>query len=109
MAKKSAPKPKSKSQPKSSSRLVCLVRRADLFGSDQRACQMGRRRLLTSRAVETDMVNASHHLKIMRNTELVTVERDGRFMIYALVGATMKGTRLELAHTSGAKVVLPLE
>ncbi|WP_232069710.1 hypothetical protein [Gemmata massiliana] len=55
------------------------------------------------------MVNASHHLKIMRNTELVTVERDGRFMIYALVGATMKGTRLELAHTSGAKVVLPLE
>ncbi len=59
--------------------------------------------------VGTEMVNVSHHLKIMRDAELVTVQKDGRFMIYSLVGATVRGTTLELSHTSGTNVALPLE
>ncbi|AMV23739.1 Cadmium resistance transcriptional regulatory protein CadC [Gemmata sp. SH-PL17] len=55
-----------------------------------------------------EMVNVSHHLKIMREAELVTVQKDGRFMIYALNGATVAKGMLELSHESGAKVSVPL-
>ncbi len=109
MAKKTGPKPKSKSKADPLAEWIAA------FGEPTRLALIGV--LATgpqtvtnlAREVETEMVNVSHHLKIMRDAELVTVERDGRFMIYALVGATVKGTTLELAHSSGAKVALPLE
>ncbi|AMV23791.1 hypothetical protein VT84_05220 [Gemmata sp. SH-PL17] len=66
---------------------------------------------VTQLAMETraETVNVSHHLKIMKDAGAVTFEKDGRFVIYSLVEATVRGTTLELTHTSGAKVVLPLE
>ncbi|AMV23799.1 Transcriptional repressor SdpR [Gemmata sp. SH-PL17] len=59
--------------------------------------------------VGAEIVNVSHHLKIMKDAELVTAQKDGRFMIYSLVGAAVAKGMLELSHTSGAKVSLPLE
>jgi DNA-binding transcriptional ArsR family regulator len=59
-------------------------------------------------ACEVEMVNVSHHLGLLKDSDLVTVERDGRFMRYSLVGATVSGTTLTLTHASGAKVVIPL-
>ncbi len=59
-------------------------------------------------ACEVEIVNASHHLGLLKDSGLVTAERDGRFMRYNLVGATVSGTTLTLTHASGAKVVLPL-
>lgn len=34
--------------------------------------------------LETEIVTISHHLGILKNAELVSCERDGRFMIYSL-------------------------
>ena len=59
-------------------------------------------------AVRTEMVNVSHHLKLLKQAGLVSSERDGRNVIYSLVGAKALGTVLELTHPSGAKVTLPL-
>ncbi|VTR94126.1 family transcriptional regulator : Probable transcription regulator OS=Planctomyces maris DSM 8797 GN=PM8797T_22538 PE=4 SV=1: HTH_20 [Gemmata massiliana] len=59
--------------------------------------------------VGTEMVNVSHHLKIMKDAGVVTFVKDGRFMIYSLAGATVTGTTLELSHPSEVKVSLPLE
>ncbi|VTR98554.1 family transcriptional regulator : Regulatory protein ArsR OS=Planctomyces brasiliensis (strain ATCC 49424 / DSM 5305 / JCM 21570 / NBRC 103401 / IFAM 1448) GN=Plabr_1561 PE=4 SV=1: HTH_20 [Gemmata massiliana] len=59
--------------------------------------------------INTEIVNVSHHLKIMKDAELVTAVKDGRFMIYSLVGAAVVKGMLELSHNSGAKVTLPLE
>ena len=59
-------------------------------------------------ACGVEMVNVSHHLGLLRVIGLVAVERDGRFMRYNLVGGTVTGTTLTLAHESGAKVVIPL-
>ncbi|AMV23733.1 HTH-type transcriptional regulator NmtR [Gemmata sp. SH-PL17] len=62
-----------------------------------------------AREVGAEMVNVSHHLSLLKDTGLVTVTRDGRYMIYALVDAKVVGTTLELVHSSGSKVFLPLE
>ena len=59
-------------------------------------------------ACGVEMVNASHHLGQLRQIGLVTAERDGRFVRYSLVGGTVNGTTLTLAHESGAQVVIPL-
>ncbi len=61
------------------------------------------------REVGAEMVTVSYHLKIMRKSVTVVTQREGRFIIYSLVGATLKGATLELSHSSGAKVSLPLE
>jgi DNA-binding transcriptional ArsR family regulator len=34
--------------------------------------------------LETEMVNVSHHLQILKNAKLVTTRRDGRFIYYSL-------------------------
>lgn len=34
--------------------------------------------------LETELVTVSHHLQILKQAELVEVERDGRFMVYSL-------------------------
>ncbi|VTR94026.1 family transcriptional regulator : Probable transcription regulator OS=Planctomyces maris DSM 8797 GN=PM8797T_22538 PE=4 SV=1: HTH_20 [Gemmata massiliana] len=107
MAKKS--KPKSKAQPNPQADWYAA------FGEPTRLALIGvlatgaQTVTKLAREIETEMVNVSHHLKIMRDADLVITERDGRFVIYQLMGATVKGTTLELAHTSGAKVALPLE
>jgi ArsR family transcriptional regulator, nickel/cobalt-responsive transcriptional repressor len=59
-------------------------------------------------ALKVEMVNVSHHLKIMRDAGLVESEKDGRLVINSLAGAKATGGALELAHPSGAKVLLPL-
>ena len=59
-------------------------------------------------ACKVEIVNASHHLRILKDSGLVTAERDGRFRVYGLVGGTVTGTTLALTHASGAKVEIPL-
>jgi DNA-binding transcriptional ArsR family regulator len=61
-----------------------------------------------AQACNTEIVNASHHLGVMRAAGLVEAERDGRFMRYRLLGASANGSALELVHSSGVKVVIPL-
>ena len=56
----------------------------------------------------TEIVNASHHLGVMRVAGLVEADRDGRFMRYRLLGATANAAVLELVHPSGLKVVIPI-
>ena len=66
---------------------------------------------VTKLAIEvgTEAINVTHHLGMLRDEDLVTFEKNGRFMIYSLVGATVAKGMLELVHPSGAKVTLPLE
>jgi DNA-binding transcriptional ArsR family regulator len=59
-------------------------------------------------ACEVEMMNISHHLGLLKDSGLVTAERDGRFMRYNLVGASVSGTTMTLTHSSGVKVVIPL-
>jgi ArsR family transcriptional regulator, nickel/cobalt-responsive transcriptional repressor len=61
-----------------------------------------------ARACKTEIMNVSHHLKMMKRAGLVTDTREGRFVRYSLVGATATATLLELAHVSGLKVTIPL-
>ncbi|VTR93403.1 family transcriptional regulator : Probable transcription regulator OS=Planctomyces maris DSM 8797 GN=PM8797T_22538 PE=4 SV=1: HTH_20 [Gemmata massiliana] len=62
-----------------------------------------------ARELGTEIVNVSHHLSVMKDAGLVTVERDGRFMIYSLAGAAVVTGRLELTHPSGLQLRVPLE
>ena len=59
-------------------------------------------------ALRVEIVNISHHLKLLRQAGLVSSVKDGRLMIYSLVGANVTGGMLELSHPSGVKVTLPL-
>jgi ArsR family transcriptional regulator len=59
-------------------------------------------------ACRIEMVNVSHHLKKLRIAGLVAHEKDGRHVIYRLVGAKTSGLMLELSHPSGVKVSIPL-
>jgi ArsR family transcriptional regulator len=61
-----------------------------------------------AKACDTELVNVSHHLGIMRAAGLVEANRDGRFMRYGLLGARATATEVELTHASGVKVVIPL-
>jgi len=61
-----------------------------------------------ARLVKTEVVNVSHHLKIMRGAGVVKCDRDGRFMRYSLLGARATATEIELMHDSGARVVITL-
>jgi ArsR family transcriptional regulator, nickel/cobalt-responsive transcriptional repressor len=61
-----------------------------------------------ARACDIELVNASHHILALKNAGLVTVEKDGRFTRYTLVGATATAERVELQHASGIRVALPL-
>jgi DNA-binding transcriptional ArsR family regulator len=49
-----------------------------------------------------------HHLGILKRAGLVTSTRDGRHQRYALVGATVKPSALELTHPDGRTAVFPL-
>jgi len=59
-------------------------------------------------ALRVEIVNISHHLKLLKQAGLVSSEKDGRMMIYSLVGAKVTAGMLELSHPSGVKVTLPL-
>ncbi len=61
-----------------------------------------------AKASGVEIVDAARHLSILKDCGLVRTERDGRFMRYNLVGATLDGTTMTLAHASGAKVVIPM-
>jgi ArsR family transcriptional regulator len=61
-----------------------------------------------AKAAKTELVNVSHHLKILKAAGVVSVERDGRFMRYSLLGAKATAVAIEMAHESGARVTLPL-
>jgi DNA-binding transcriptional ArsR family regulator len=62
-----------------------------------------------AKANEVEIVEASRHLGVLKDHGLITADRDGRFRVYALVGATVNGTTLTLTHTSGVQVVIPLD
>jgi ArsR family transcriptional regulator len=53
-------------------RIVTALRYGELTVSDLAEC------------LETEVVNVSHHLKIMKFANLVEVRREGRFMYYRL-------------------------
>jgi len=53
-------------------RIVNALRHGELTVSDLAEC------------LETEVVNVSHHLKIMKFANLVEVRREGRFMYYRL-------------------------
>ncbi|MFM7058049.1 MAG: ArsR/SmtB family transcription factor [Planctomycetota bacterium] len=53
-------------------RIVSALRLGELTVSDLAEC------------LETEVVNVSHHLKIMKFANLVEVRREGRFMYYRL-------------------------
>ncbi len=59
-------------------------------------------------ALRVEIVNISHHLKLLKQAGLVSGERDGRLVIYSLLGAKVTGGMLELTHPSGVKVTMPL-
>ncbi|VTR94510.1 family transcriptional regulator : Probable transcription regulator OS=Planctomyces maris DSM 8797 GN=PM8797T_22538 PE=4 SV=1: HTH_20 [Gemmata massiliana] len=63
---------------------------------------------MLARECQTEMVNVSHHLSILKSAGMVTAQKDGRFMLYSLVGAAATGALLEMTHSSGAKVIVPL-
>ena len=62
-----------------------------------------------ARAAKAELVNVTHHLKILKAAGVVSVERDGRFMRYSLLGAKATAVAIEMTHKSGAKVTLPLK
>jgi ArsR family transcriptional regulator len=57
----------------------------------------------------TELVNVSHHISILRGAGVVNGERKGRFVRYSLVSSSVSAMTLELRHSSGIRVVLPLE
>ncbi|QJW94358.1 ArsR/SmtB family transcription factor [Frigoriglobus tundricola] len=59
-------------------------------------------------ALKVEIVNVSHHLKLLKQAGLVSSVKDGRMMIYSLVGAKVTGGTLELTHPSRVWVTLPL-
>lgn len=61
-----------------------------------------------AKAAKSEMVNVSHHLSVMKAAGVVSVERDGRFMRYSLLGAKATAMAIEMTHELGAKVTLPL-
>ncbi len=61
-----------------------------------------------AKLVKAEIVNVSHHLKILKNAGVATVKHSGRFRRYSLVGAKTQGAAIELTHKSGAKVVIPV-
>jgi ArsR family transcriptional regulator, nickel/cobalt-responsive transcriptional repressor len=61
-----------------------------------------------ARAANIEPVNASHHVLLMAAAGLVTGRKDGRFVRYKLLGATVTAERVELLHASGLVVALPL-
>jgi ArsR family transcriptional regulator len=61
-----------------------------------------------AKALGVEPMNVSHHLRMLKNAGLISVEQRGKYLWYALVGANAAGAVLELAHPSGVKVTLPL-
>jgi DNA-binding transcriptional ArsR family regulator len=55
-----------------------------------------------------ESADASRHLNLMKSVGLVSAERDGRFMRYNLVSATVAATLLDLTHESGSRFVFSL-
>ncbi len=58
-------------------------------------------------ACEVDAVNASYHLRLLKAAGVVTANKSGRFVRYALRGAVVADGTLELSHPSGLKVTVP--
>jgi ArsR family transcriptional regulator len=62
-----------------------------------------------AKAAKSEMPNVSHHhLSVMKAAGVVSVERDGRFQRYSLLGAKATAVAIEVTHESGARVTLPL-
>ncbi len=61
-----------------------------------------------AKLVGVEIPNASIHLKVMREVGLVEGKRNGRFVLYSLLGATATATEIVLTHESGVMVTLPL-
>ena len=61
-----------------------------------------------AKACETEMPNASHHLKMMKAVGLVRATKDGRYVYYSLTGATTADGVLEVTHASGMTLKIPL-
>lgn len=54
-----------------------------------------------------DAMNASYHLRLLKAAGIVSANRSGRFVQYALLDATGRDGAVELAHPSGLKVLVP--
>ena len=61
-----------------------------------------------AKACQTEMANASHHLKMMKAVGLVRTTKDGRYVYYSLTGATTAEGVLEVTHASGMTLKIPL-
>ncbi|MEY2727673.1 MAG: hypothetical protein RLZZ458_3540 [Planctomycetota bacterium] len=46
--------------------------------------------------LESEVVNISHHLQVLRRAQIVTVRRDGRFMYYSLRSGLLRRRHLDL-------------
>ena len=55
-------------------------------------------------ATGTTVVNASHHLTMLKRSGLVAATPSGRHRWYRLVGATVTPGAVELGHASGTRV-----
>ena len=62
-----------------------------------------------AKATDTEIVNVSHHLGVMRKSKMVECEKDGRFMIYTLQGYKKdeKTGNVTLSHPTGVTVLIP--
>lgn len=61
-----------------------------------------------AKMLKVEVVNISHHLKIMRTAGVVVVEHDGRWRRYSLVGSKVTATEIKLTHRSGTKVTISM-
>ncbi len=62
-----------------------------------------------AKATDTEIVNVSHHLGVMKKTKMVECEKDGRFMIYTLQGYKKEKKVITLTHETGVVVNIPCD
>ena len=61
-----------------------------------------------SREIEQSVANTSHHLRVLRQAQLVTSRRDGLFVVYALAGPEVADLLVDLQRV-GQRHVAALE
>jgi DNA-binding transcriptional ArsR family regulator len=80
-------------QPKRCARLLAALAAPERL-QIVRILQNGRRNVTEiAEELKTSVVNASHHLAVLRNAAIVTSERQGRFMIYSLRSSVFQPPR----------------